>query len=131
MGTAVDRIVRLIDGISMWIGESAKWINLALVVLIFTDVLLRYLISQTQAWIIELEWHFFALIFLFGAAYALKEEHHVRVDVMFAKWSGKRKALIDLIGTLRYQVCDRSGFLSVAGPGTGAAAAVTSGFDQR
>ena len=40
----------------------------------------------------ELEWHFFAVIFLLGMSYALKEDAHVRVDIFYAKFSERNKS---------------------------------------
>ncbi len=75
-----------------------------LVLLIFIDVVLRYLFSQTSAWVIELEWHLFALIFLLGAAYTLKKDQHVRVDVFYTHFSPRKKAWVNLLGTILFLI---------------------------
>ncbi|HLF63277.1 MAG TPA: TRAP transporter small permease subunit [Saprospiraceae bacterium] len=93
------RLVQLIDTFTRWSGERIKWLTTILVILIFGDVLLRYLFDTSKAWITDLEWHVFALIFLLAAAYTLKENQHVRVDVLYTKWSARRKAWINLLGT--------------------------------
>lgn len=97
---AIDRVSTAIDRISESIGKWSGWLNMALVLIITTDVFLRYMFNETSSWIVELEWHFFALIFLLGAPYALKADEHVRVDVFYSKFSPKRKALVNLIGSL-------------------------------
>jgi len=51
-----------------------------------------------------LEWHIFALIFLFGAGYAFKHDKHVRVDLFYAKFSARDKALVNLVGTLLFLI---------------------------
>lgn len=81
-------------------GKYISWINLALVLLICTDVLLRYFFAATRTWVIELEWHLFAAIFLLGAAYAYKNDQHVRVDVFYQNMPPIRKAWINLVGNL-------------------------------
>ena len=48
----------------------------------------------------ELEWHLFALIFLLGAGFAFKHDKHVRVDLFYANYSPKDKALTNLLGNL-------------------------------
>ena len=53
---------------------------------------------------IESQWYIFDLIFLLGAAYTLKHNHHVRVDVLYSNWSGKRQALANLLGTLLFLI---------------------------
>lgn len=76
------------------------WLTSILVVLIFVDVVLRYLFSSTNAWVMELEWHLFALIFLLCAGFTLKNDQHVRVDLFYTRMSRKGKAWVDLLGTL-------------------------------
>jgi len=98
------RAIRSVENVITWIGERTKWLTSLLVLLIFGDVLLRYFFSTSKAWINDLEWHVFALIFLFGAAYAFKEDQHVRVDVFYTKWSEHRKAWVNLIGTLCFLI---------------------------
>lgn len=95
----MERLEKTIDNINETVGKYVSWLNLMLVLLICVDVTLRYFFKFSKPWIIELEWHLFALIFLLGAAYTLKADKHVRVDVFYAKYSKKKKAWINLIGT--------------------------------
>ena len=87
-----------LDTINEEVGKLVSWLTTALVILFCYDVVMRYLFSSTAVWITELEWHFFALIFLIGAAYAFKHDKHVRVDVFYSNFSKKGKALINFIG---------------------------------
>ena len=57
-----------------------------------TNVLLRYLFSIGSVWSQELEWHLLAPLILFGMAYALQKGEHVRVDVLYARFSPRAKA---------------------------------------
>ncbi len=92
------QFIKIIDQLNEWIGRTVSWLTLALVVLVCIDVLRRYFFEQTDAWIMELQWHFFALIFLFGAGYTLKHDQHVRVDLFYDRFSLRDKALINLVG---------------------------------
>jgi len=89
-----------IDKFIAQIGKSVSWLNVVLIVLICFDVLFRYLFSFSKNWILELEWHLFAIIFLLGSAYALQAEKHVRVDVFYQRFSKKTQTIINLVGTL-------------------------------
>ena len=91
-----------IDLLNEWIGRFTAWLVVALVLLVCYDVAMRYLFQAGSVALQELEWHLFALIFLLGAAYTLKHDEHVRVDVLYqAKWmTPRRRALINLIGCL-------------------------------
>jgi len=94
------KISQVIDRINNLVGESAKWLCLLLVFLLCFDVVMRYCFSNSKVWMLELEWHLFALIFLLGAGYTLLHDEHVRVDVFYSKWSKKKKAWHDLILTI-------------------------------
>lgn len=74
------------------------WLTTALVLVIMYDVVARYLFNTSSAGIVELEWYLFSFIFLLGAAYALKHDRHVRVDVFYQNFSPKRQAWVNLIG---------------------------------
>ncbi len=92
-------ITRLIETINSWIGKAVAWLTFLLVILICADVALRYLFSFSQAGFYELEWHLFAAIFLLGAAYTLRYDKHVRVDVFYSRFDQRTKAWVNLIGT--------------------------------
>lgn len=84
----------------VYIGQKSAWFNFFLVVLICFDVVQRYFFGLSYNWIIELEWHFFGLIFILGSAYTMSEDKHVRVDVFYHYLSTKNKAMVDVVATL-------------------------------
>ena len=90
----------IIDRMVKHIGVAVSWLTLILVLVIVIDVTLRYLFNSTSAASFELEWHLFALIFLVGASYTLQEDKHVRVDVFYHRFSERKKAWVNIIGTL-------------------------------
>ncbi|MCF8243198.1 MAG: TRAP transporter small permease subunit [Melioribacteraceae bacterium] len=94
----------LIDKINTRIGNAVSWFTAALVLLVTYDVLARYLFNTSSVAIQELEWHLFAAIFLLGAAITLKNEAHVRVDVFYGKLSEKKKAIINITGTILFLI---------------------------
>ncbi|MBB4078112.1 TRAP-type mannitol/chloroaromatic compound transport system permease small subunit [Lewinella aquimaris] len=96
----MNRLIRQIERTVSWIGRAAGLLNLALIVVVVTDVLLRWFFSLTSAWVIELEWHLFALIFLLGIPYALQQDRHVRVDLFYESFRPRDKALVNVVGTL-------------------------------
>ena len=100
----MDKLIELCERLIAWIGEKISWLSFILILIIIVDVILRYLLSNTKTWILELEWHLFALIFLLGAALTLQKDKHVRVDLFYAKFSKKKKALIDLIGSVIFLI---------------------------
>ncbi|MEL6924173.1 MAG: TRAP transporter small permease subunit, partial [Bacteroidota bacterium] len=86
------------------LGRAVSWLTTVLVVFICYDVLMRYQFNSTAAWITELEWHLFALIFLLGAGYTLRHDKHVRVDLFYASMDTRDKAWVNLVGTLVFLI---------------------------
>lgn len=86
--------------IAAWSGAAAALLSILLVAVIVSDVALRYLVGETSVWIVEVEWHIFALIFLLGAAYTLRRDAHVRVDVFFQMLSQRGRSWLNLMGHL-------------------------------
>lgn len=91
-----------IQHFSEWSGRLLSWLVLALVLVISYDVAMRYLFNEGSVALQELEWHLFALIFLLAAAYTLKHDEHVRVDVFYRSrfMTERGRAWVDLLGGL-------------------------------
>lgn len=92
----VEAIERFID----WVGRAASWLALVIVALMAVNVVLRYLFSYGSVWAQELEWHLLAPLILFGIAYALLKGEHVRVDVLYARFTAKSKERVNLVSAL-------------------------------
>jgi TRAP-type mannitol/chloroaromatic compound transport system permease small subunit len=95
-GRARDRIERFVDVV----GEGTSWIALVIVVLMATNVLLRYAFSIGSVWAQELEWHLLVPLILFGTSYALRHGDHVRVDIVYGKFSDRNKLIVDLVSAV-------------------------------
>ena len=92
----VAAIERFID----WVGRATSWIALAIVLLMATNVVLRYLFSYGTVWSQELEWHLLTPLIMFGMAYALLLGEHVRVDVLYAKFKPRTQEGVNLASAL-------------------------------
>lgn len=68
-----------------------------LVVLIVYDATARYLFSAGSTALQELEWHFFDVVILLSIAYTFEHNSHVRVDILYDKFSLKTQAVIDIV----------------------------------
>lgn len=94
------KAIRTIEKFIAWIGKAAGYLNLLLILVIVVDVSLRALFDQTAAWVGELSWHLFAVIFLLGIPYALQEDRHVRVDLFYERFSPENKRLVNVVGAV-------------------------------
>jgi TRAP-type mannitol/chloroaromatic compound transport system permease small subunit len=94
------KFVHTIDVITELLGKAVAWLTLLMVLLTFSIVVLRY--GFNLGWIAMQEsvLYFHGLVFMLGAAYTLKHDGHVRVDIFYQKYSPKQKALLNLFGSL-------------------------------
>lgn len=95
-------LMHAIDAFNEKVGVAVSWLTTLLVAVVCFDVFTRYVLNSSLVAVQELEWHLFAVIFLLGAAYTLKHDEHVRVDVLYAGRSRRTKAAIDLAGALLF-----------------------------
>lgn len=89
-----------IDRANEVVGRGVSWLALVLVAVIVGDVFLRYTFSITSAASFELEWHLFAALFMLSAGWAFQHDRHVRVDVFYQNFNNRKKAWINLIGSV-------------------------------
>jgi len=95
-------IAKWIDTLNEWVGRGVAWVTLGLVIVIFVDVVMRYIFRISFVFTQELEWHLFAFIFLIGAGYTLLHDGHVRVDIVYQRLGPKARAWINLMGVLLF-----------------------------
>ncbi len=93
-------VIHFLESIIERLGVIARYSLLALVLLVASNVLLRYFFSISPVPLQEFEWHLISPIALLGISYALKHRADVRVDVFYDRFSLKGRALVDLIGAL-------------------------------
>ena len=94
------RLATLFEAINERLGRLVSWLSLLMVLVTFAVVLLRYVFDLGWIWLQESVTFMHAALFLVGAAYTLKHQGHVRVDIFFHRLSPRLCAWIDLFGTL-------------------------------
>jgi TRAP-type mannitol/chloroaromatic compound transport system permease small subunit len=98
-------IARFADGVDRWvdaIGRAVSWLTLILVLLAFGLVLARYAFGTGSIAGQEAVLWLHSLVFLLGAAYALRHGQHVRVDLLYQRFSARGRAMADLFGTFMF-----------------------------
>ena len=103
------QLARIIDEINEWIGRLTYWLVLLMVSVGVWNVVGRYLgrligVNLTSNALIEIQWYLFDIVFLFGVAYALKYNDHVRVDIFYKGWNRRRKALANFLGSILFLI---------------------------
>jgi len=106
----MQQLLRLADAIDRFqdrVGRVLYWLTLLMVVIGGYNAIVRYLDKYTGMTLssntyLELQWYLFAILFLVGAAYTLKHDAHVRVDILYTRLGPKGKAWINLLGTVLF-----------------------------
>jgi TRAP-type mannitol/chloroaromatic compound transport system permease small subunit len=99
-GTSAERLADGIDSFIDIVGRVTAWSSFALALVMGGNVALRYVFHTGTVWSQELEWHLMSPICLFGMSYALRHGEHVRVDVLFARFSARGKIFVELLSSL-------------------------------
>lgn len=100
MRRIVDVSVRATDALNNAIGRSVAWLNLGMVVGYCVVVLLRYAFGIGATALQESVTYMHALVFMLAAAYTLRADAHVRVDIFYGAWSQRRRDWVNLFGSL-------------------------------
>lgn len=94
MNTASPQLIALIKGInrfSDWTGRIVSWFVLAIVLITFVVVVMRYVLNSGSVFLQESVLYFHNYVIMLGAAYALLKGAHVRVDIFYRPMSEKKK----------------------------------------
>ncbi|VAX00152.1 TRAP dicarboxylate transporter, DctQ subunit, unknown substrate 6 [hydrothermal vent metagenome] len=89
-----------LETISQLTGHAVSWLTVFMVLITFTVVTLRYGFNIGSIALQESIGYFHAFIFMIGAAYTLKHDEHVRIDIFYQKMSQQRQAWVDLLGSV-------------------------------
>ncbi|MBA7470432.1 hypothetical protein ES707_05718 [subsurface metagenome] len=90
-------ILKVIDSINQRIGTSAAWLCLVLVLVGTYDAIMRYAFNAPTVWAYETSCMLGGTIYVMGWAYDHLRKSHVRVDIFYARFSPRGKAIIDVI----------------------------------
>jgi len=96
----MDKVLKISGKIIDVLGNFCSLLMILMIINVFYDVIMRYFFNDVSIGMQELEWHLFAAMFMFGIAYTLKEDGHVRVDIFYEAMSVKNQALINIFGSL-------------------------------
>lgn len=101
------RAADAVDRLNGWIGAMSRWLIILMVAIGAYNAVARWATRRLGVGLSsnafnELQWYLFSAVFLLGAAYGLRENVHVRVDVLYGRLSTKAKSWIDLLGGLLF-----------------------------
>ncbi|MBJ7379715.1 MAG: TRAP transporter small permease subunit [Polynucleobacter sp.] len=91
------KLMLTVDEISTFVGKSAAWLIVLLMLMVCTDVVRRYVLNAPSAWIGELSVMAYGALFMMCGAYTLAQNAHVRGDFLYGSMKPRTQATFDLI----------------------------------
>ena len=95
-------IARAIDHVNDRFAVLAKWAVFASCLISAANAAVRYLANYSSNAFLEIQWYLFAGCVMLGASQVMRVNEHVRVDVIYGRYSGRTQALIDLAGLVLF-----------------------------
>jgi len=94
------KLEKVFDKFADIIGYITAIAMVLMIMNVFYDVVMRYFFRSGSIAMQEMEWHLFSIIILLGIWYTLKEDGHVRVDLIYDTLKDKKKAVINMLGVV-------------------------------
>ena len=98
------RLANAIDAANDWLGRGLSWLALAMVLVTFAVVVMRYVFGLGSTIAQESIVYMHATVFMACSGYALVHNGHVRCDIFYSVASPRAKAIIDIVGTLVFLI---------------------------
>jgi len=93
----VRKILALIDSTNTWIGKVTSVLSLGVAFIITYEIFMREVLVLPTRWVAEATVFGCGLVYLLGGAWTLKQDGHVRVDMLYHGLSRRGKAIIDCV----------------------------------
>lgn len=94
--------IKSIDAANDWVGRILKYFLFAFFLLLMIEVFRRYLFNSPTVWGNELAQMFFASYAILSGGYVLRTGGHVNVDIIYARFSPKTKAICDIVTSILF-----------------------------
>jgi TRAP-type mannitol/chloroaromatic compound transport system permease small subunit len=95
---ALLKISKTVDWINTQIGKNVIWLILASTVISAVNAAVRKAFNVSSNAYLEVQWYLFAAAFLLASAYTLLNGEHVKIDVIYSRWSKRTQIWIDVMG---------------------------------
>ena len=91
-----------VDNISKFSGKAVAWLIPLLILELVYDTAARYIFNAPTAWSYDISYMLYGSAFMGGASYPLLLDEHVRIEIIYEKFSPKARAIIDAAGYLLF-----------------------------
>lgn len=97
---ALGKIAAVVDWINEMVGRATAWLAIGMVLVQFIVVVMRYVFGIGSIMMQESIMYMHGTLFMIGAGYTLLYDGHVRVDIFYRDASERKKAIVDMLGSL-------------------------------
>lgn len=101
---AMLKLSHLIDGVNERIGRSISWLILLAVLVSAINAIIRKAFDVSSNAFLEAQWYMFSAVFLLCAGYTLMRQEHIRIDIIYNKFSRRTQVWIDVFGTVAFLI---------------------------
>ena len=89
--------VRLVDAVSIVVGKFSQYLVFAMMGLLLYESISRTLFTRPHIWVVEMAQFIMAAYYLLGGGYSMILEGHVRMDLLYGRWSTRTRAVMDAV----------------------------------
>ena len=97
MPKAVKIFVRYIDATNKAVGKFAMYLVFGMMGVLLFESIFRTIFNQPHIWVVEIAQFTMAAYYLLGGGYSMILKGHVRMDLLYGRWSAMRQAMTDVI----------------------------------
>ncbi|MBL7225169.1 MAG: TRAP transporter small permease subunit [Desulfobacteraceae bacterium] len=91
------KLLSALDALSAWVGKAGSWLILLVVFFVIYEILMRYLFHLPTLWVTESMVFGCGVSYVLGAAWALQENRHVKIDLLYGRLTVRQRAVMDSI----------------------------------
>lgn len=91
------RFLSVIDGMSEWSGKVFSFLVVVATLVVVYEVVMRYAFRAPTIWGLELTIFLCGATYVMAGAYAHLYDAHVKVDVLYLRWTPRIRAIVDLV----------------------------------
>ncbi len=102
MMTALVRACQLVDAVTAWLGKTIAWLILLAILVSAVNAVIRKLFDVSSNSWLELQWVLFAAVFLLCSPWTLREDEHIRIDIVNATLKKRTRDGIDMFGHIAF-----------------------------
>jgi TRAP-type mannitol/chloroaromatic compound transport system permease small subunit len=87
--------VRYIEAMNRRVGRLAMYLVFVMMGILLYSSITRTFFGVSDIWIVEMAQFTMAAYYLLGGGYSMQLDSHVRMDLLYSRWSARRKAIVD------------------------------------